>query len=164
MKEPHVFSLMFSVLMVIKLKVFLFVRFAAVAELPGRPVGAPRGLDGAIYQDVGRAMRALFIACVPEQELSSEDREKTLQLYLCHEHQCPQVREEIKGFGCKTLNYKRTSRQMWPEEQAFMNLGAGARPSQPEEMENFHLRRVLLHMYITLFTLYPHCVLSVVTP
>ena len=92
------------------------------------------------YQDVGRAMRALFVACVPEQELSSRNREKTLQLYLCHEHKRSQVCEEIRDFGCTTLIYKRTSRQMWPEEQAFVKLGAGARPSQPEEMENFHLR------------------------
>ena len=112
-------------------------------------VDAPRRSDGAIYQDVGRAMRALFVACVPKQELSSEDREKTLQLYLCHEHTRSQALEEIKAFGCETLNWKRTSRQMWPEEQAFVKLRAGARPSQPEEMENFHLRRVLLYMYCT---------------
>ena len=107
-------------------------------DLAWRSVSALVGLvRRSSYQGVVPAMRTVFVAGTTKHV--PRGRVKTLQLYLCPEHQHSQIREEIKDFGCKTPSYKRTSQQMWPKEQASVNLGAGARPSQPEEMEDFHL-------------------------
>ena len=76
-----------------------------------------------------RGMNGTFFAAMTQAMLDTPVTEKTLHLFLCPEHKCMEVREEIRGL-LSLLNYKSTSSPMWPGEQAFVTVLDGDVPLQ----------------------------------
>ena len=68
--------------------------------------------------DSGRGVRGTFFAAIAQTMLDTPVDMKTLNLYLRPEHKRMEMLKEIGSL--LLLNYKSTSRPMWPGEEAFV--------------------------------------------
>ena len=80
-----------------------------------------------------RGVKAIVFAGMPQTMLDSPDPEKTVHLFLCPEHKRSELFQETGNLSA--LNHRRTRREMWPGEEAFVTLlGPGDVPVETEDV------------------------------